>query len=179
MSVLMLLSAVLLLALAAFFMARQRALASAGGNPRLMHSLPGYYGWNGAIWVLIPALGALALWLILQPMLVENRIAANLPADLIADATARELTMADVRRVADGLDAAVAQGAMSDAEARALDTGTSDVRDQLAAVGVALGAEVSPTVLTAAQDYRELTAWGAALRTALILIVSVAGLAWA
>lgn len=48
-------------------------------------------------------------------MLVENRIAASLPADLIADATARELTMADVRRVADGLDAAVAQGAMSDA----------------------------------------------------------------
>ena len=90
MSVLMLLSAVLLLALAAFFMARQRALASAGGNPRLMHSLPGYYGWNGAIWVLIPTLGALTLWLILQPMLVESRIAAALPADLIADATARE-----------------------------------------------------------------------------------------
>ena len=179
MSVLMLLSAVLLLALAAFFMARQRALASAGGNPRLMHSLPGYYGWNGAIWVLIPTLGVLALWLILQPMLIESRIAAALPADLIADATARELTMADVRRVADGLDAAVAQGAMSDAEARALDTGTSDVRDQLAEVGVALGAEVSPAVLSAAQDYRAQTAQGAGLRTALILVIAVAGLFWA
>jgi phosphate transport system permease protein len=178
MSVLMLFSAVLVLALAAFVLARQRALASAGGNPRLMHSLPGYYGWNGAIWVLIPALGALLLWLILQPMVVESRISSDLPADLVSDATARELTMADVRRVADGLDTAVAAGAMTEDEAGMIRTEFTNVRDRLASVGVALGSDVSPAVLAAAQDYRELSAWGAALRTVLVLVAAIAGLFW-
>jgi phosphate transport system permease protein len=179
MSVLMLFSAVLVLAIAAFLMARQRALASAEGNPRLMHSLPGYYGWNGAIWVLIPALGTLALWLILQPMVVENRISSDLPAELVSDATTRALTMADVRRVADGLDTAVAAGAMTEDEAGMIRTEFTNVRDRLASVGVALGSDVSPAVLAAAQDYRELTAWGAAFRTGLILLLAVGGLIWA
>jgi phosphate transport system permease protein len=179
MSVLMLFSAVLVLAIAAFLMARQRALASAEGNPRLMHSLPGYYGWNGAIWVLIPALGTLALWLILQPMVVENRISSDLPAELVSDATTRALTMADVRRVADGLDTAVAAGAMTENEAGMIRTEFTNVRDRLASVGVALGSDVSPAVLAAAQDYRELTAWGAAFRTGLILVLAVGGLIWA
>jgi phosphate transport system permease protein len=179
MSVLMLLSAVAVLALAAFFLSRQRALTSAGGNPRLLHSLPGYYGWNGAIWVLIPALGALALWLIVQPMVIENRISADLPAELVADDAARKLTMADVRRVAGGLDTAVAVGAMTEAEAGTISAEATDVRERLAGVGVALGSNVTGEVLAAAQDYRSMAATGGALRTGFVLIVAVAGLFWA
>ena len=179
MSVLMLLSAVAVLALAAFFLSRQRALTSAGGNARLLHSLPGYYGWNGAIWVLIPSLGALALWLIVQPMVIENRISADLPAELVADDAARKLTMADVRRVAGGLDTAVAVGAMTEAEAGTISAEATDVRERLAGVGVALGSNVTGEVLAAAQDYRSMAATGGALRTGLVLIVAVAGLFWA
>ncbi|MEY3959476.1 MAG: hypothetical protein RIR14_129 [Pseudomonadota bacterium] len=178
MSVAMLLAVIGVLALAGFVLSRQRALASAGGNPRALHSLPNYYGWNGAIWVLVPALAGLSLWLIVQPMVVESRISANLPAALVADDSARALTMADVRRVAGGLDQAVAQGAMSEAEAREMSTGAVDVRAVLANVGVALGSNVSPEVLSAAQDYRAMTAWGAAARTILILVLAVAGLFW-
>jgi phosphate transport system permease protein len=179
MSVLMLLAVIAVLALAAFFLSRQRALTSAGGNARLLHSLPGYYGWNGAIWVLIPSLGALALWLVVQPMVIENRISADLPAELVADDAARKLTMADVRRVAGGLDTAVAVGAMTEQEAGMIRTEFTDVRDRLAKVGVALGSNVTKEVLSAAQDYRAMAATGGALRTGLVLVVAVAGLFWA
>jgi phosphate transport system permease protein len=178
MSVLMILATVLVLAIAAFLLSRQRALASSGGNPRDLHSLPGYYGWYGALSVLIPALGALVLWLVLQPMVIENRISAALPDNLVADAAQRELTMADVRRVAGGLDAAVAQGAMTADEAAMIRTEFTDVRDRLASVGVALGSNVSAPVLAAAQDYRELASWGAAGRTALVIVLAALGLFW-
>ena len=178
MSVLMILATVLVLAIAAFLLSRQRALASSGGNPRDLHSLPGYYGWYGALSVLIPALGALVLWLILQPMVIESRISAALPDSLVADATQRELTMADVRRVAGGLDTAVAQGAMTDEEAAMIRTEFTDVRDRLASVGVALGSTVTAPVLSAAQDYRELASWGAAGRTVLVIVLAALGLFW-
>ena len=177
MSVLMTLAAVAVLALASFLLSRQRALATAGGNPRLLHSLPGYYGWNGAISVLAPALAALLVWLVAQPMVIEARISAALPVGMVADAAARELALADIRRVADGLDTAVAAGALSSDQAAALTA--ADARATLGDVGVALGAEVSDATLSAAQDYRASAAWGAALRTILVLVIAVAGLVWA
>jgi phosphate transport system permease protein len=175
MSVLMLFAAIAVLALAGFVLSRQRALAAAGGNPRLLHSLPSYYGWYGALAVLVPSLLALTVWLIIQPLVIEQRIAGDLPTELVADESARELTMADVRRVAGGLDAAVAQGTMTEDEAGMIRTEFTNVRDKLAAVGVALGSDVSKEVLAAAQDYREMAAWGAAGRTALVIVLAVLG----
>lgn len=170
MSVSLILLAIGVLALAAFVLARGRALASAGGNPRDLHSLPNYYGWFGAVAVLIPALVGLCLWLIAQPIFVENRISAGLPAELVADDSARALAMAEVRRVAGGIDALEAAGvATRDA---------ADLRDQLAGVGVALGAEVSPQVLTAAESYRSMTAAGALARSVLVLALALAGALW-
>ena len=178
MSVLMLLAVLGVLALSAFLLSRQKALASAGGTPRSLHSLPNAYGWHGAIWVLLPALIGLVLWLLVQPVVIEARISGNLPTDLVADAAAQELTMADVRRVAGGLEAAVAAGALRADAAGSLDSQTTDIRAILAGVGVALGNEVSPQVLSAAQDYRAMTAWGAAGRTVLVLALALAGGVW-
>jgi phosphate transport system permease protein len=178
MSVLMILAAVLVLAVAAYVLSRQRALASTGGNPRLLHSLPIYYGWYGALSVLIPALGALVIWLIVQPMVIESRISAALPSNLVADATQSELTLSDIRRVAGGLDAAVAAGALSDTEAATLSSGTTNIRELLATVGVALAEDVSPEILSAALDYREMAHWGAAGRTALVIVLAALGLFW-
>jgi phosphate transport system permease protein len=178
MSVLMLFAAIAVLAVAGFVLSRQRALAAVGGNPRLLHSLPGYYAWYGAVSVLIPALLALIVWLVVQPMVIESRISASLPNALVADETARKLTMADVRRVKAASDAAVGQGAMTNDQAASISTDTSNVRETLAAVGVALGSDVSPEVLSAAQDYRELTSWGAAGRTILVTLLAAGGLFW-
>jgi phosphate transport system permease protein len=108
---------------------------------------------------------------------IEARISAALPVGMVADPAARELAMADIRRVADGLDTAVAAGALSSDQAAALTA--ADARATLGEVGVALGAEVSDATLSAARDYRGTSAWGAALRTILVLAVAVAGLIWA
>ena len=179
MSVLFLLVVVLVLATAAFVLCRRRVMASVGGNPRLLHSLAMYYGWNGTIMVMLPAFAGLLLWLIVQPILIESRIAGQLPPDMMAQGGAMELVMTDVRRVAGGLDVAVAQGAMTAEEAGTISTEVTNVRDKLAEVGVALGAAVTPQVLAAAQDYRVMSGRGALGRTALTLLLAVAGFAYA
>lgn len=179
MSVTFLLGLILVLSVAAYFLCRMRALSSAGGNVRKLHSLPGYYGWHGFLMVALPAFLGLALWLIIQPMVIEARISATLPEALVADAAARELTMGEVRRVAGGLDAVVASGALTTTESGTIDTTGTDVRKLLSEAGVALGAEVTPEVLTAAQAYRGMAAWGSVGRSVLSLALAIAGLAYA
>ncbi len=176
MSVLLLLVAILVLAIAAFVICRQRVMASVQGNPRDLHSLPNYYGWHGAIMVALPAFAGLLLWLIVQPMVVESRISGFFPPEKITEGASLELLMSDVRRVAGGLDAAVETGLMTTLEATDIST---DVRAKLAEVGVALGSDVSPEVLTAAQAYRNMTATGSLLRMGLTLALAIAGMVFA
>ena len=176
MSVLLLLIVIGVLAVAGFVIARARAVAMAAGDIRRLHSLPGYYGWHGFIMVAVPALVFLTVWLIAQPLVIERQLAAFLPPEMAGDQAARTLFMADVRRVAEGLDQAVTQGALTGDEATNIDT---NVRTRLAGIGVALGAEVSPQVLSAAQKYRGLAATGAVARTLIALLLAVGGLAWA
>ncbi len=167
------------LAVAAFVLCRRRALSSAGGDIRQLHSLPGYYGWHGALMVAIPSLLLLVVWLIVQPLVIESRLHGYFPEDQIQTDADRTLIMDDVRRVAAGIDVAVAQGALTATQAQDLDTQFTNVRDRLAEVGVALGADVSPAVLVAAQDYRALATVGSLGRALLVLIVAASGLIYA
>jgi phosphate transport system permease protein len=72
---------VIALSLAAFWFGRSRALVVAGGplrNGRL-HSLPGYYGYYAAIWSLLPPLGLILLWLLVEPQIVAALVVGTLP----------------------------------------------------------------------------------------------------
>ena len=71
---------VLALATVGFVLGRHRASVSAGGDRRVLHSLPNYYGFNVALWALIPALLLLGAWLILQPPVIEARVKSVIPA---------------------------------------------------------------------------------------------------
>lgn len=168
---------VLLLALSAFgfAMGRRRALASAGGNPRNLHSLPNYYGANVAMSTAVPALAILAIWLLVQPIVIENRVSALIPETSIPENTSLSLVMSDVRRLAEGLDEAVKQGFITQKQSFALDSATSDIRSDLGAVGVALGSEVRPEVLEAAQSYRQLSSSGATLMTVVAVLSALVG----
>lgn len=177
MSVFLILTVLGVLALAGFVLSRQRAMALVGGDARRLHSRPHYYGWHGAIMAAVPALLFLVVWQIAQPMVIESRLAGMFPAEMVADDSARTLLFADVRRIASGLEAAIAAGAMTGDEASAL--AADAVRDRLAATGVALGADVLPETLAAAQEYRGLATVGALWRTVLVLALAVAGLAYA
>ena len=62
-----------------FITGRARALQSAGGDARRLHSLPIYYGSNVALWAVVPAVAALIIWLLVQPLFVNSRVMDSLP----------------------------------------------------------------------------------------------------
>jgi phosphate transport system permease protein len=96
-------TAVLLLALAAFFMGRSRALRTAGGSIRALHSLPGYYGWYAALWCALPSLFVVLIWVLFQPGIVERIVISELPAEVQNLAPERlGLVMNDIRNRANG-----------------------------------------------------------------------------
>ncbi|WJY20838.1 phosphate ABC transporter permease subunit PstC [Fontisubflavum oceani] len=170
---------VLVFGVVGYVMGRQRALASAGGDSRILHSLPNYYGTNVSIFTIVPALLVLSIWLILQPMVIERQVTSMISETAIEEAGSRSLVMSDVRRVAEGLDVAVEQGALTEDEAQSIRAEFTDVRARLGAVGVALGGEVTADVLRAAQRYRSLNATGNVMMTAAVLILAALGLAYA
>ncbi len=177
MSVFFLLIIVLGLGALGFVLGRSRAMASADGNIRNLHSLPNYYGFNVALTTIIPALGVLAILSLVLPILIDNRVSTLIPAESISEDTTRSLVMSDVRRVADGLDTAIAAGAMTEDEAQTIRTEFTDVRDRLGSVGVALGSNVEPFVLRAAQSYRAQAATAQLWTTFLVIGIAVAGFA--
>ena len=167
------------IAVVGYQMGHSRALKSAGGDRRDLHSLPVYYGANVAMWAIVPAATVVIIWMLVQPFFVNARVLETLPNTMVSEGSSIGLVMSDVRRVADGLDTAVEQGAMTRAEAAALNTETSDVRARLGGVGVALGSSVSPEVLKGAQLYRTLNATSSALMSLVVLLMALGGAAYA
>ena len=154
----------------AFLMARSRAIATVDGDARRLHSLPIYYGLNGALMALTPALGLLAIWLLVQPILLDRSILADLPAGAVPDGGTAALVMSDVRRVADGIDSGISSGAFTRDELR--DLSVEDVGGLLASEGTALGSALTGEVLTAATSY-----WQARSSLSWIMTIAVIGLA--
>jgi phosphate transport system permease protein len=169
-----LITIVAVLAAIGYVLGRQRALASASGDSRRLHSLPSYYGYNVALTVLTPALGLMCLWLLGQGMVIETRVAGMLPA---ASAGDQSLVMADVRRVADGLETLIDSGRVTADEVDALTTGETDIRALLGDVGVALGSDVDQSVLAASQSYRSFKATSSWLMSAAVILVALGGFA--
>lgn len=173
------LSTILILGALGFVLGRHRAIASAGGDARILHSLPAYYGTNVTLLTMVPALLVLGVWLLIQPMVIDRIVANSLPADFLAQTTTPDLLMTEIRRLADGINTGIERGAFTTAEAATLTTESGTIRDRLAEVGVALGADVQPQVLTAAQSFRSLAATGATWMLILVLTLAVAGLTYA
>ncbi|PYE86109.1 phosphate ABC transporter permease subunit PstC [Pseudoroseicyclus aestuarii] len=158
---------VLAVAALCFVLARRRALSAVDGDQRHLHSRPNYYGFSAALWAAGPALIVLALWLALQPLVVDRSVR---PLVLEEDRNAA-LVMSDVTRLAGGIDRAIAMGGLTAQEARGL---TADgLRDRLSDFGTALASEVSPGVLEAAQRYRTIEGRGALLRSILTIGLAV------
>ena len=69
------------MAIAAFYVGRGRSLSIVGGpgHGMALHSLPGYYGYYVAIWVALPALALLLLWMLIEPRLIISMVVSGLP----------------------------------------------------------------------------------------------------
>jgi len=177
MPVLWIVLAVLALGLVGYYVARGRALASAGGDARGLHSLPTYYGWNALMLTAVPSLLTLAAWLLVAPLAIESRIAGNIPESAVRDNIS--LTMAEVRRAATGLSNAVAAGVMTEDFARNSNANFSDITGRLRDAGQIVTSDVTQPILRAAQELRIASARSQTLMTVLVLALAVAGLALA
>lgn len=172
----MILLVVLALAAAGFLAGRVRALKTTGGDPRDLHSLPGYHGQMVLLFTAVPALLLMAVWLLVQPVLIEHNAAALLtPAD-IPEGSSASLVMSDVHRIADGLDIIRERGDMTEAALAALTADTAGLSKRLAEAGVALGNEIRPAVVEAAMLTRDESASGRMAMAAAVILTALGGL---
>ena len=160
--------AVILIAFAGFLLGRFRAMHAVGGDIRKLHSRPNYYGLTVALFAAVPALLVTIAWLLLQPLYIEGQVSGMIAPDDIPEGGSLDLVMTDVRRIADGLDAAVEAGAMNEDQIAALRAEEHDLRSRLGDVGIAVASEVKENVFTAAKAYRDLSS---DLRVAMALAV--------
>lgn len=166
------------LGIVGFFIGRQRAIASAGGDARRLHSLPMYHGQSVFLFTIVPAFLFMLMWLVIQPAYIESRVTSLIPTAQAADDAARKLAMADIRRVAGGLDLAVAQGKLKSDDISAMRADFTDLRGRLAEVGVALGSGVTQSTFVAAKEYRSLTSILTTVKSVLVLLIAAGGFAW-
>lgn len=169
---------VLGLAALGWILGRMRALQSVDGDARRLHSLPGYSGWIVALMTAVPALVLMAIWLLVQPLLIENRVAGMIPAADIPEGSSASLVMSDVRRVGEGLELMVARGLLSEADVARMRNDFTDVRARLGDVGVAVGSNVSNAVFAAGKAYRAMAATGRFAMAGAVIALAVAGFAF-
>ena len=96
---------VVILSVMGFLLGRRRAfsLADAHGGVRSLHSLPGHYGLYTAIWVGLPAVLLLFVWKSIEPALLTEMVARDLPAEIQALPDERVgLIMNDVKNLVAG-----------------------------------------------------------------------------
>ena len=99
----MLVAVLCVLAIGGYFMGRQRAVASAGGAFRSLHSLPSYHGLYVIAWCGLPALALVGIWGTMEDWIVRQIVVGGLPDDvrnLPADRLA--LVVTDIRNIAAG-----------------------------------------------------------------------------
>ncbi|KRS18286.1 phosphate ABC transporter permease subunit PstC [Roseovarius indicus] len=166
---------VLAIAVAGYVLGRQRAVASAGGDSRQLHSLPSYYGSNVALKAIVPAFLLLIAWLLIQPLYVNNAVSGMIPENSVREGSSLGLVMAEVRRAADGLDVIVGQGMITEDYARSDEADPAQIGEQLREAGQVVTSELTQPILRAAQSYRVMNATGNTIMTVAVLILSVLG----
>ncbi|APX24881.1 MAG: phosphate ABC transporter permease subunit PstC [Rhodobacteraceae bacterium] len=169
---------VLAIAAAGFVLGRGRAMRSAGGDARHLHSLPAYYGNNVAIKVIVPAMLVMLVWLVVQPLVINTVISGTIPESAVRENSSLGLMMSEVRRTAEGIDNAIAGGVMPADTTIGADSDIEAVTQQLQDAGQIVTSELTPTMLVAAQDYRTMYATGNMIMSAVVLLLAVAGLLW-
>ncbi len=179
MTVSVLLFIILAIGAAGYALGVRRARVAAGGDTRKLHSLTGYHGQSVLLFSAVPALVLLGLWLVLQPLYLDHRAGAMISAADIPEGGSLDLVLADVRRVAEGLDLLVASGGMTEDDLAAMGAADSDLKARLGGVGVALAGEVGEGVFEAARDYRHATHGLSLAMAAATIAAGLAGLVFA
>ena len=174
----LLLAIILVIAVVGYVLGRQRALASAGGDSRGLHSLPVYYGSNVLLSVIVPAFGFLILALILIPVYIDSHVSSMITEADVREGSSLGLVMAEVRRVAEGLDNAVQIGAMTEEMASGARADFTDMTARLKDAGQVITGDVTVNILQAAQEYRASSKMLHTAMVVLAIVIALAGLAF-
>lgn len=96
--------AIIVFSLAAFYIGRSAGIRFVAANGAATHSLPGYHGTFVAIWVGIPALVLVLLWLVFQQSVIDGLLLSSLPASLTEDLSSAQtrLLLSEIKNVAAG-----------------------------------------------------------------------------
>lgn len=129
------------MAILAYFLARRRAIALAGGYRQIrnLHSLPQYYGYYVTLWTLAPAALLLLVWLAVSDRVIMAQVAAALPASFQALGPAElGLVLNDVRGIAAGQSLGGESAAELRAAAALLASLTESSRSILSMLAIAI-----------------------------------------
>lgn len=162
---------VLALGCLGYVLGRRRAVASAGGDSRRLHSRPIYYGWNIALFTVLPALTVMVIWALAQPLVVSAVVSSHIPA---AEREASPTMAGDVQRATGTISRAVSAGAITEPEARTLTTDDAPVLDRMKGAGLPMLAPAP--VLEAAKGLRATNAKARIVLTVLGLALAIGGL---
>jgi phosphate transport system permease protein len=169
---------ILVLAMAGYVVGRRRAITQSGGDTRRLHSLMGYHGQSVFLFTAVPALLLIGIWMLAQPVLIENRISHLITDRDIPDGGSRDLVMSDVRRIAEGLNIVVGQNGLTEESLAHMRGDFTDIRSRLGSVGIALAGNAPPNVFETAKEYRSMTNTGNLAMSVVAILVAAAGLVY-
>ncbi|MDZ4395431.1 phosphate ABC transporter permease subunit PstC [Cypionkella sp.] len=162
----------LALAAAGYVIGRRKAVAQVAGDIRKLHSLPPFYGRITALLTAVPAFFLIAAWLLAQPLFLETKALSLInPAELPAGKSAA-LVMADVRRVADGLNMLAERGE----DVTPLLASPTALKTALNGAGVVLETEPTVSTLAATAALRDAGKTSRLAMTIAALALALAGL---
>ena len=161
-----------------FFMGRSKALRTADHNAKQLHSLPHYYGIFVFLMTVVPAILVLAVWVMVQPIIVSTLAADVVSQQSIPDGSSLELILSDVTRMAYALLAAQAQGGVNLATLSVTDDAVPQMRGILNSVGVAVGSDITTDMVQSALAMVRLTAIGNWVLTFVVGTIALLGFAF-
>lgn len=95
---------ILILSMVAFYVGRSTGRKFAGEPGADVHSLPSYHGAFVAIWVGVPALVLVLIWLMFQNTVIDGLLIGSLPAAMTEAASPAQinLILSEIRNVSEG-----------------------------------------------------------------------------
>jgi phosphate transport system permease protein len=170
-----------IVALIAFFAGLSKARAVARANPGVkLHSQLGYYGYYTAIWAVLPAALAIALWSATSPFVIKQILAANLPAEIQAlDSGQQALALGRISSVAEGVARMTSEDLKTIEGARLGFSTLQSAADTLRKYGVPLGSAPEKFVISGAYEKVLYEGWSRWLRSGLAAILAVLGFIYA
>jgi phosphate transport system permease protein len=132
----------------AFFFGRIKALSSADGDIKKLHSLPQFYGLNAVFLAFFPPLLVLVIWTFAQSIFVDERIKRELSPWILAEQKNINLVISEVDRLSDGLKVSVELGSLTYQQISAKTVGLDGIENILNASGVFLTDDIQAPIFS-------------------------------